>query len=115
MAGLFVRVAGFNFVESGNSVKLVLMRWRIGLAAGGVGLAFLLVLACHPGFTVGAPAGMSAPRVPAASIESAPAAQLLQSPFDQHGLVLRVLRFSLALVAVCTRSGARQDAGTIPP
>lgn len=94
------------------------MRWRIGFAwalVGGVGLAFLLVLACHPGFTVDAPAGMSAPWAPAASIESAPAAQLLQLQFDWHGLALRALSFSLALVAVCARDDARQDAGTAPP
>ena len=94
------------------------MRWRIGFAwalADGVGLAFLLVLTCHPGFTVGAPVGMSAPWAPAASIESAPAAQLLQVQFDSHGLALRALSFSLALVAVCAKHDARPDADTAPP
>lgn len=94
------------------------MRWRTGFVwalAGGVGLAFLLVLACHPGFTVGAPAGMSAPSPPAASIESAPAAQFLQSQFDWHGIALRALSFAPALAAVCMGDDARQDAGTAPP
>jgi hypothetical protein len=94
------------------------MRWRIGFAwalAAGVGLAFLLVLACQPGFAVGAPVGMSEPWAPAASIESAPAAQLLQSQFDGQGLAVRALGFSLAFVAVCARHDARQDADPAPP
>lgn len=102
----------------GNSAKLVLMRWRIGFAwalAGTVGLALLLALACHPGFTVGAPAGMSVPWTPAASIESAPVAQFLQWKFDWHGLALRALSFSLALVALAARHDAGQGAAPAAP
>src|SRR5262245_59646766 len=93
------------------------MRWRTGFAwalAGSIGLA-LLVLAGYPTFTVGVPAGMSAPSsAPAASIESAFPAQFLQPQFDLHRHALRALCFSLALVAVRARADARQDRDSAP-
>jgi hypothetical protein len=110
--------AGIPYPTAGDSVRLFLMRCRIGFAwalAGGVCLAFLLALACHTGFTVGAPVGMSAPWPPPASIEPALAVQILQVQFDWHGLALRALSFSPALVAVCARHNVRQDAGIAPP
>ena len=110
--------AAERYLTPGISAKLVYMRGRTGFGwalAGGASLAFLLVLVSHPGFTVGAPTGMSAPSAPPASIESAPAAQLQQSRFDSNGHAVQALNFSLALVAVCARGDARQDARTAPP
>jgi hypothetical protein len=96
----------------------MLMHRRIGFAwavAGSASLAFLLVLACHPVFAVAAPAGMSAPAAPARTIDSAPAAQLLQSFTGWHGLTARAFGFALALVALRTAYDARQDAKAVPP
>lgn len=101
-----------------NSVKLVLMRGRIGFAwaiAASVGLALLLVLACHPGFVADTPTGMSAPSAPAAAIELASGAQLPQSQSDWNGFALRALSLSFALAAFCATHDARQDAKTDPP
>jgi len=56
----------------------------------------MLVFACPPGFAASLPAGMSAPKAPASSIESAPADKLIQSPFDWHGLALTPAGISLA-------------------
>jgi hypothetical protein len=81
--------------------------WAI---AGIAGLALLLVLACQPGYAMAAPAGMSAPLAPATAIESGPAAQLLPSQSHTHGLALRALSFSFAMVAFCAPHDARQDA-----
>lgn len=94
------------------------MNWRTGnlwALAGCIALAFLLVFACHPGFAVGTPSGMSAPSVPAAVIESTPAAQLLQSQFDWCGHALRPASLSLALLTVGAGDGARQDPDTSDP
>jgi hypothetical protein len=100
------------------SGKLILMRGRVGFAwaiAGSASLAFLLVLTCHPGFPVLVPAGMSAPPAPIAAIESAPVAQFLQSHPDGHGLALRALSLSFALVAFCATRDAQQGRESHPP
>ncbi|HEV3201286.1 MAG TPA: hypothetical protein VGZ73_25475 [Bryobacteraceae bacterium] len=102
----------------GNSAKLVLMRGRtrhLWTLAGSVALGFLLVFACHPGFVVGAPAGMSAPAAPTVSIESTSAAKLLQSQFDWHGHALQSAGLWFALAAIRARHGARQGTDTAPP
>lgn len=91
------------------------MRHRIGFAcalAGSVGLAFLLVLACHPGFTASAAAGMSAPLDPATSIASAQTPQLLRLRLDWNGLALRTLGFRLAFETTGTNANAPRNAGT---
>jgi len=51
-----------------------------------VGLAFLLVLACHPVALATIPAGMSAPAVPIASLESGSRAHLGPTRLDWHAL-----------------------------
>ena len=56
--------------------------WAIG---GSAVLALLLVLACHPAYALGAPAGMSAPPVHPAALESARAAQLLRDTASPDG------------------------------
>jgi hypothetical protein len=94
------------------------MRWRIGhvwALAGCVAFAFLLVFASHPGFAASAPTGMSAPAAPAAALESAPVAKLLQSQFDWNGHALRSTTFSLALVAIHAKNVAQQNPQTAPP
>jgi hypothetical protein len=94
------------------------MRRRIGFAwavAGIAAFAFLLVLACQPVFAGPAPEGMSAPKAPSTAIESTAADQLLQSRSDWHGLALRSLSVSFALVAVGAACDTRQDAKTDPP
>src|SRR5437763_757181 len=63
-------------------------------------LAFLLVLACHPGGKLAAAAGMSAPPAPATAFEAAPAAQFLPSHFDWYGLADREDRASFAFAAL---------------
>ena len=102
-----------------NLLSSISMRWRIGLAwaliIAGVGLAFLLVSACHPGFTTTTPAGMSAPMDPAPSIESALATQLLRLQSDGHGQALRVIDLSFALETVCATNRAGQDSGPAQP
>ena len=83
-----------------HSVMLGVMRWRgsfVCALAGSLGLALLLVLACHGGLTASAASGMSAPVVPAPSTASAPVAHFLQSQFDWHGCELRALGFSVVL------------------
>ena len=82
--------------------------------AAGVALALLLVGASQPGFAAGAGAGMSAPAPPARSIESAPAAKVLDAPFDGHAFTLWRAGLSLSLVAVGTRDSARPDRGSRP-
>jgi hypothetical protein len=94
------------------------MRWRIGhvwALAGCVSFALLLVLASHPGFAVSVPTGMSAPSAPAAALESAPVAKLLQSQLDWYGTALPSTYLSPTLVAVRARDAARQDLNTVPP
>ena len=79
------------------------MRSRISLAwavAASAPLVFLLALSCQLSFVANAPAGMSAPSVPVRVIESAPAAHLLQSPFDGQGLAHRSQTLSLELIAL---------------
>lgn len=83
--------------------------------AGSLGLAFLLVLACHGGFAVSAASGMSAPPAPAPLSAQAPATQFLQSQFDWHGCILRALRFEVTLAATGTIDAARRPAGTLAP
>lgn len=85
------------------------MRHRIGFAcalAGGIGLALLLVLACHPGFTPSAAAGMSAPLDPATSIASAQTPQLLRLRLDWNGLALQTLGLKLAFEATGAKAVA---------
>src|SRR5690242_17503183 len=75
------------------------MRWRNSYVWGFLAcavLALLLVLAGNPGFAASPPAGMSAPKPPTTSIESAPADKLLQPQSDWHGDALRPAAFSLA-------------------
>ena len=79
------------------------MRSRISFAwalAASAPLVFLLALSCQLSFVEKAPAGMSAPSAPARAIEATPAAHLLQSPFDGHGLVQRGETFSPELIAL---------------
>jgi len=86
------------------------MRWRTShaWALGGVlALAFLLLLAGHPALNTASPAGLSAPSVPSASIESASAVQFLQSHFEWHGLVAQRLSSSHADVVICATDGAQ--------
>jgi hypothetical protein len=93
------------------------MRWRTGFVwalAGVVTLAILLVLAGHPALTAGAQAGMSAPQVPAVSVESASAARLPQSQFDWHAFNARPLSFSFVAVAIFAADRARHR-GTASP
>ena len=78
--------------------------WAIG---GSAVLALLLVLACHPVYVLAAPAGMSAPPVHPAAMESARAAQLLPSRSDWHGTTLEGVRCGL----VFRRCGTAQTAG----
>jgi hypothetical protein len=94
------------------------MRGRTGIAwaiAASASILFLLILACHPAFATDAPAGMSAPPAPTRAFESAPAAQLLQSPFDTHGLALRAQSFSPALIAIDATHDPRHNAQPHPP
>jgi hypothetical protein len=78
-------------------------------------LAFLLVLACHPGPKLAAAAGMSAPPAPATAIESIPAAQFLPSHFDWHGLADRQVRVSFVLVALGAIHETGKDTRPYPP
>ena len=117
--GDYPRDAQEGYLTLEIPVKLVLMRWRTGLAwtlAGSVGLLLLLVLTSHPIINFGAPAGMSAPSsFPSASLESACATLLLQPQFDGHGDALCAISCFPALVAIRARNDARQGRGTAPP
>jgi len=81
--------------------------WAIG---GSAVLALLLVLACHPAYALGAPAGMSAPPVHPAALESARAAQLLQSRSDWHAAPVEGVHGSLAFVLIGTAHRAGHSA-----
>ena len=88
-----------------SSVKLTSMRLRHIYCCA---LVVLIVLAAVPVFhggthlAIGSPGGVSAPRVPCASVESAPEARPLQSHFDgcahtvRHTNLLPGLRTSRA-------------------
>lgn len=78
--------------------------------AGSVALALLLALAWHPGVAAGPTAGMSAPAPARASVESAPAAKILQLHFDWGGQALT--RGSLAVSPESARAAGHEERGT---
>ena len=99
-------------MSTGKIAKLGLMRFRNGFAwamAGIASFAFLLFLACHPGSAAAPSAGMSAPKAPSAAIDSTPAAQLLQSRADWHGLAIRSLPISFTLAPLAATRDTRHD------
>lgn len=96
------------------SGKLGLMRWR-GIPwalAGGLGLALVLCLACHPGAIVAPSAGMSAPPVSSASLDSAPA-PVQQSPFGWQPVLPRTAGLPPAPAVSGVSDGARQHGSAI--
>ena len=102
----------------GFSVKLMLMRWRMGhLWAVAACAAFVCVLTfgCNPDVPAGAAAGMSAPSTPRASIESAPVAKFLQSHFDWSGHALASASLSLVLSSVRAGIVVRRHASAGSP
>src|SRR4051794_16748506 len=91
------------------------MRWRgshVWTLAGAVAFAVLLAFAWCPVATLDAAAGMSAPAAPSAAIETARAANLLQTQFDWHGGVLAPAALWLVPIAMAGHAPA-QTAGEI--
>jgi hypothetical protein len=69
---------------------------------GSLGLAFLLILVCHPVALSVASAGMSAPPLPAVSVEGAARAHLVQSRIDGPALMPASSRLSISLAELAS-------------
>src|SRR6266702_2092489 len=81
--------------------------------AAWVALCVVLAFAGQTKFAADSGAGMSAPSAPKASVESAPAAKLLQSHFGGCGLALLPAALRLTPSSVRAIAGARRGADSV--
>ena len=90
-------------------------RTKILALAGSAALALLLLLVCQPGSAPFAAAGMSAPPVRTASIESAGAVRLLPSRFDWHAAPSRTPSLTpVSVVAIAAAAFSRHNGPDSP-